>query len=303
MAVNTSNLTVLGKALNKAFEDKIELQKPQFEGFYETIQSNSDIEVYNWLSQVPTFQEMAKNEKATGRDLKVEEFAVANKDYKARLSISQNDIDDKKISGYTSIAGQIGAKAALLPDFLIRKMLNGAFTTTKAYDGLPLCDSGHLAGIKAVNNTSTAALSKTSFEAAIASLLGFSYQADAKSELEGLNDGVELMLVVPHTLRVKAKEIVEALLISGGDSNINAGSAKVKIITGLASSTAWFLINIGSTMKPFMIQERQKPELKEFNASNSQMANEEDAVIYLAKGRYGSLVTFPWLVYGSTGTA
>ena len=108
-------------------------------------------------------------------------------------------------------------------------------------------------------------------------------------------------LEVPPALEATAKLLCENDKFTDESPNPYKGTAKVVLNARLTSSTAWFLHVTSMPVKPFVYQERKKPEFVE------QTDMQSDNVFLRKKYRFGAEAraaggyAFWQMSYGSTG--
>jgi len=297
---NTSNLVY--QNLLSEFDRGIQSADPISDPLWETVPSTSNANVYSWLKHIPGYKEWFNGQPRVIRNVESTQFTVANRKFEDTIAISVDEVEDNQLGQYNGIARSMGAEGMLLKDELIFELFNNAFTTALTYDGLSICNAAHKAGLSTINNTATAALSSTSFEAAIATIENYKYKADKYSEAKPLTKMMELCLVIPPALRPTAENIVNVQRLADGADNYLYKRADLLISPYLTNATQWFLVNKGAPNKPFFVQDRKPLEFRELNPSNSDQSIMFDEFVYAGKCRLAALPTHFWLIYGSTGT-
>jgi phage major head subunit gpT-like protein len=112
---------------------------------------------------------------------------------------------------------------------------------------------------------------------------------------------MDLMLVCGPDLLGTAEDIILTKEISA-TTNTLYKAADILSTPLITSSTAWFLINVGSSLKPFFVQEREKVSFTNKTPGNGGDSNFlYDMYTYSGQCRLAVLPTLPWLSYGSTG--
>ena len=280
------------------FETEYAKSVNKYSALYETISSNKKTEFYNWMDSTPSLRELTEGQAMQVANFKDKEFLLKNKKFRLLLGISDDQILEgnwtqikKKIDGMVEMAKRV-------PDDLFTSLLNGAFTTTICYDGKPLCDDNHESGILSFDNKTNAPLSAASLTAGIIAMKSFKSQHDEKSEAIEINYMPKLILGVPSALVPLAKRLVAKIAAATVDNvNDNEGAAEVLEISGLANDTQWFLFDVGSTTKPFVLQEQTKAKMV-----YSDLKHFETEEVHWKCSFDGTMgPTVPGKVYGSTG--
>ena len=303
MDINASPAALIYQNLRKDFQKGITEANTVADKLYETVPSTSDSNVYGWLSHIPGFKLWHTGQPRVFRNVETFDYTVANQKYEDTLTIDVDKVDDNQLSSYAGAGKAMGAAAKQLYDQLVFDLFNNAFSGTTTYDGLSWINTSHKAGLSTVNNhLGTVALSQTNLEAAIATLKSFTTKPDKASTARPLNPVADkLLLVCSPTLEPTALRIVAREKVEGGDDNILYKKVEVMSTSYITSSTAWFVLNLSSTIKPVILQERMKPVFRNLTPQDSDMGFVRDIYVYGGKARLAALPTLPWLIVGSTG--
>jgi phage major head subunit gpT-like protein len=274
-----------------------------------TVPSNGSANVYAWLAHIPGFREMFRGQPRVFRNVENKSYTVPNRKFEDTVEIPLDDIEDNQIGQYSMAANQLGAAGKLVQDELLFECINGGFATIKTYDDVFLFSASHKVGISTVSNLGTLTLTADHLKTYINAMLGQTFKADKLSKARPLNPTAKnLILLVPPALKSTAEEIVLMRRNSYGADNVMFGAAVPMVSPYMSaasggSDTAWALINVGASMKPFVLQEREKLQIILKTPQNSDRAFEYDSYVVGAKLRVAVAPTFPWLVFGSTGLA
>lgn len=292
------------------FQKGIEEAEPIASPLYETVTSGGESNLYGWFSHLPGFTRWNQGEPRKKRNLKQNNYRVPNLRFEDTIAISEDDVNDDQLKQFRPAVKSMGKVGALLDDELVFDMFNYGFTGTtgdgddvKAYDGQPWFADSHTVGVSTIDNKSTAALTTSSYATAYETLTSYTAKADNLGKARPLARGFKLMLVIPPTLLSDALDIVGVQLLSGGGTNKWYNTAEILMSPYLTSTTAWFLVNVGSIIKPIFVQDREKLQIVEKTPGNDSDAFMYDEIIVGAKRRLNALVTYPWLAYGSTGAS
>ncbi len=243
---------LLKKGLLTNFFEGFDGAEAQYEQIATKVPSNAASEDYGWLGSVPRLREM-RGERVPQK-LLAYSYTLKNKEFEASIEVKRADLKDDQTGKYGPLVKQIGESARLFPDELIfANLLPNGFTKL-AYDGQYFFDTDHPVGNtgSTQSNKGTAALDATSYEAGRAALRRM------KDDFgRPVNQKLDLILVVPAELEGTAKKLVEAETVNGGDTNTNAGTAKVLVSPWLVDTNNWYLVNVAGVIKPFVVQERE----------------------------------------------
>jgi len=302
MDMNPSVISALFQNLRKDFEKGITEANIISTPLVEKVPSTGDSNVYSWLGHIAGMKEWYKGQPRVLRNIESFDFTVRNRKFENTIPIYEDDLEDEQLPQYSQIAKRMGIESKLLVDQLVFELFDNAFNSSyPIFDGKAWCADNHVIGQSTIDNKRTATLAESSLEEAIRAITAFQVQPDKLSKARPLNPTSKLMLVVPPALQTTAEKLVTLPLVSGGSSNYLYKKAEVLVSPWLTSTTAWFLVNVGASIKPIFVQERKKPEFRTLTPKDSDLGFMNDSVVFGVKARMAALPTVPWLVIGSTG--
>jgi len=302
MDIKASPASIIYQNLKKEFQKGIDEARTVADPLYEVVPSTSNANVYGWLAHIPGFKEWHSNQPRVLRNVESFDFTVANRKFEDTIQIDIDKVEDNQLGSYAGIARSIGANGKQVWDELVFELLNGAFTTTLAYDGLSLCNDAHKMGLSTIDNDLGAlALSDANLETAITRLKSFTVKPDKLSAARPLNPIADkLILVVPPSLEMTARKIVSVETVSTGGQNHLYKAAEV-LSTSWITGSKWFLLNVGAPIKPIYVQNRKPLEFRQLTPKDSDDAFMRDVYLYGAKMRCAALPTYPHLLTASQG--
>jgi len=296
--------------LKKDFQKGVEEADPVASKLYEVVGSTGESNLYGWFEHLPGFKRWVSGQPRSKRNLNAKDYRVPNRRYEDTIAVPVDAVDDDQLAQYRPAIKALGKVGVLLEDELVFDLFNYGFTGTtaegddvKAYDGQPWFSNSHQVGETVIDNYITAALSATSYETAYTTLIGYKAKPDKLSTARPLNRNIKnLVLVIPPALLGTALEIVGVATVATGGANKWYKTAEILVSPYLTSTTAWFLVNVGESIKPIFFQDREKLQIIEKSPVNDSEAFTYDEIIVGAKRRCSALVTYPWLAIGSDGT-
>lgn len=264
------NLDAARVGFHAAFMQQLEALGPdEIEKLYTEITSSTSIEEWDWLGDLPGFEEW-KGDRKMG-DLDAYKLRVVNKDWANGLRVHQNQFKDDKLGIFGPRVAGLAQKARRhRSDLMIQLLLNGfdgvqypKVGNGLGWDGAFFFSTTHSnGGGPNQSNKLTSALSAASLEAA-EKLLKQMTTADG-------NDPLELggtHLVVGPALEVAAKKLVTQDLVATAagtapESNIHKGQYEVIVSRRIKGTQAnyWFLADLSAPIKPVLFQLRQEIE-------------------------------------------
>ncbi|MCX6901698.1 MAG: Mu-like prophage major head subunit gpT family protein [Verrucomicrobia bacterium] len=264
-----------------------------------SIQCDGESEDLDFLMALPPMRELIGE--VAIQNLRLSGFTLDIKEFELTIGVPVSAIRRDKLGLLNPRAEAMADRAIRLPNKLVTKLLGEGFTT-KDY-----CNSYFFAAGKkeygkasAFTNLLTTALTAANYEAARALLRK---RLDDKGESMELGD--QLALIVPPELEAKAKSIVVTDTLTTGGKNPNAGSAELIVLTGLStySSTAWYLADIASPIKPLVVGIEYEPITNECtNPGDSHVVKHQEFLYQVLRG-IGSQYAAPRQILGSTGVA
>lgn len=247
------------------------------------------------------------NERAELEDVDGGTPLVTNKvtynvvNYAKSIDISKRFFDDNMHSVYENMVKDMGTKARITQDEEGLSIYKGGFDTYTTADGSYIFATDHttISG-DTVNNLGTAALSETSLNDAIISLM------EQKDQAGVVRGNTPKCLLVPPALFKTACEIVDSELRSGtanNDMNIYSSKYGIYIATSNrlgavagGSDTAWFLIGDNAAPKRY-VRQGIITDLVDYKYQRNNS--------YIYKGEFREVVGATDYVglYGNTGAA
>lgn len=305
MLLNAATLAAAFINIKTTFHKAFDATPSQWQQTAMLVPSTGKQNDYSWLSSFPRMRKWVGDKVI--KALAAFKYTIVNEDFEATVEVDRNDIVDDNLGIYGPQAESAGFSAAQLPDEIIADIKNGSFTGL-CYDGQYFHDTDHavgdgLGGTVSVSNKGTKKLSNATLVAADAS-----YGAARLAIMSFKDDEGRPLGIVPNVLEVPpALESMGNLLLTADKLNDNSpnpykGTAILLVNPRLTSTTAWFLHCTTMPIKPFILQERQKPVFVQ------QTTQESDDVFMRRKFKFGAEARYNggyglWqLSYGSDGT-
>jgi len=241
-----------------------------YDPFINRVKSNSDNEKY-WIPEaMPAIKEWLDQRHFT--DMTDESLTVYNKSWDNGIRVNRDTLEDSR----EYLGGNLENWIKLLvntykdfPDELCQSLLTANGT---AFDGTAFFSTSRSnldTGSNTINNlltgTSSSTYSLAEFEANYKSAKTALLSMRDKNN-RPFNKNAKLVAFVPAHMEDVAKVLLaarqELIYVSSLQSNLYAGDAEVVVNYEQTTSTDndWYLINVGATFKPFVIQDRKAPE-------------------------------------------
>lgn len=227
-------------------------------------------------------------------------YTIKNKKFESTVSVAREDIEDDQYGVYAPIVQMMGESAANYPDELIFELMNKGFTY-KCYDGQPFFSSSHITNDNVtkkitISNMGTAPLSASAYTEARAQMMGL---VDNNGKILKIRPN---LLVVPPSLESEGRKLLMADVIDG-TTNVYKDTAELLVVQELTvNPTAWYLLDTSKPVKPFIFQERIKPEFISLDNPKDGNVFFNAQYIYGVNCRGNAGYGLWQLAYGSTGT-
>lgn len=274
----------LKTSLNALFmkEYKAALQASLVGKLATLVSSKTKIEQYNFLGDIPKTKEFVDEREVQA--LRNYDFTVTVKKWENTIGVNEDDLKDGLLGGIQMRVATLSEEAAMHPSrYLTERRIAG--TTELCYDGKALYADDHLAPIdgSAQDNLLagagiTLANLKTGIAAAKKALLSF--QTDTGRKFN--NGSMRMAVICPPDLEWTFRELLNATLSGGGDSNVYKGAAELIVDNELSDVNDWYLDIISTPIRGFLYQMREKPKVE----SDKTQLFRTGEVLYGVSSRY-----------------
>ena len=306
MDINAANLNILftevdtaAKTAFNAFQEKAILDSVTMK-----IPSRTSVELHAWINQIPSIREWIGDRQV--QNIASNALSIKNQKFEGTIEMKREEIEDDQYGIYSVIqAPGLGAQAAVFPDVLATTALvtndtwggdNAAFyKTDRTYtdgNGPP----------STINNTTTSALSATTFNTAYNAMAAYTGHSGLPLEVK------PTALVYGPALRTTAFDILKNDFLAGA---VNAGGAtsrnpnqnlvmpvESKRLVGTYANY-WFLVGETVGIRGLVYQERMAAEFQRSRLDlNSDFVFAQDKFQYGVRLRGAAFKLFPHLIYG-----
>lgn len=299
MLVNKETIRAAFVAMKTLYNNAFAATPSNWEKIAMKVPSSTGSNLYAWLSAFPRMRRWIGEKQV--KNLKAYSYTVENEDWEATVEVDRNHIEDDQLGIYAPQAQMAGFSASQLPDEIVYELVNEAFTTP-CYDGKHFFDTDHPVGSGTASNKGTAVLSVASQAAARAGFgVGRTTMRKLKDE-DGRPLGVRpnLLLVGP-ALEDTARVLLTSERLEDGKPNLYKGVAELVVDERIESDSAWFLLDTSKPVKPFIYQERKKPEFVQQTDPEAEDVFSRKKFKFGAEARAAGGYGFWQLAYGSTG--
>ncbi len=298
--LNRSKLEAAYIGFHTAFTDGLTLAPNLWERIATRVPSTQETESYKWMGDLPQLKEWIGDRIL--HKLRAQDYSIKNKDWANGIEVDRNDILYDRLGIVRPRIQMLGMAAREHYDQLVFDLLVKGFGSTYGlcYDGQYFFDSDHrdVTTASVQSNTSTAALSESTLNAAWLSMAG-----------RANSDGQPLLiqpttLVVGPSNRVTALNLLKERLADGAD-NINAGLVDLIIAPRLTGTYAnyWFLLDLSKPIKPLILQVFKEIEFVALDSMDDLHAFMRKTFMYGCDGIHNVGYGLWQLAYGSTGAS
>lgn len=298
MQINQSNLTKLYEGLRVIYMEAYQGGAPFWEKLAMRTTSTQATELYKWLGSIPGMKEFLGE--ANINNLASHGFQIVNKEFDNVVAIPQADVERDSYGVYNPLFSAMGLAARQHKDELLAEVMVNGFDEV-CYTGKAFFAADHepQKGGKKFSNKATKKFSQANFRTA---------RTNIKSRLNAkgraMNLGIDLMLVVSPKNEDAARETLLADRNANGATNTDKGTAKLEVWPQLAglNEDAWFLLEAGMPVKPFIVQVEKDTSFAALTNPDSEHVMTKHEFLYGAYGRYNAGYGLPELAYGSDGS-
>lgn len=299
MQLVSASFASIYRGFKTLFDNSLHATVPFWNKIAMKTTSTSAEELYAWMGAVPGLQEMVGE--IALNNISANDWIIKNKEWGDAIAVGRKDIERDRLGIYSPLFTALGEAAGEHPDELLASLLLNGFTA-KDYTGSAFFAEGK----KHEPNNSKS----TTFANKMTKKLTEAHYSTAKRMLKSMKNGAgrpmnlgkDLVLVVSPELEDTALKLVKASTVSTGGENVQKGSARVEVFNRLADSAAWYLMDAGKAVKPFIFQEEVAPELNaQTEAGTSERVLLTATYLYAAYARHNAGYGMPQLIIGSTG--
>ena len=254
--------------------------------------------VHAWLEQIPGMKEWVGDRQIN--NLKIGKATVTNRNFEDTISVSRNDIEDDQYGVFAPLIGMMGTSAELL---WIELAVEALLANGNWADGNPFFCSGRTLGSSTITNAVTTVLSKTSVEAGLTAVQGWTLYSGKPAQV------TPKFLLCGPSLEGTANQVVEAQLVSDGTvavSNVSpARSLEVRTDPRLIGDHAakWFIVGAKGGISPVCLQKRKLPVLTRQDRDTDDIVFTSNTYLYGTDSRGEAFLTLPFLVYAGGQTS
>lgn len=299
MQINQSTLAALYKGYRTLYVDAYQAGAVMWDRVAMRTTSTAAEELYHWLGSIPGMSKLLGE--IVIKNLAAHRYSIINDEYADVIAVRQADIERDTYGIYNPLFGALGLAAKQHADELVANLMVNGFTSL-CYTGKNFFDTNHepQKGKTKFSNVDTKKLSSANFSAA---------RKRIKSRLNAagrpMNLGRKLVLIVSPKNEDLGRQILQADFIQANNaavSNVQKGTAELMIWPQLsANEDAWFLIETGLPVMPFLMQFEKEPQLLSLTNPESDHVFKKHEFLYQAYGRYNAGYGLPELAEGSTG--
>lgn len=291
MLVNAAAIQSIYRSFRVLAFQAMASAKPEYLKVATEVPSTKKTEEYGWLGDLPGMREWIGDRVI--QNLIAHGFSIKNKSFELTVGVDRDDIEDDSYGVYKPLIEMMGNDAAMYPDRLVFALFISGFTSL-CYDGQYFFDTDHKDGDGPVqSNKGTAIFSDTAYEAARAIMKSLK-----KTNGDSLIVNPNLLVVGPQN-EGKARRTLFAEQISG-TSNVNYKTADLLIVPEL--TTQWFLLDTTRPIKPFIFQNRKKPEFVTITNPDDESVFMKKKFLYGIDARCNAGFGLWQLAWGSDGT-
>lgn len=309
----TSELVGLDRTLRAAFLDAYSAKtySPRWPLYATRQPSTSAKNTYPSIIDAANVREWTDGERVAN-GIVIEGASVTNQLWEITYTLRRVDLDDDQSGVVAQAVSRLKSGAGKYLRHKDKLAANAIKGNGTCLDGLALFHATHKVdptSADTYSNTDTGALTPATAAAARAAMMELK-AADG----EPINEGTNMVLLVPPKLELTARKIAQADVVvfgSSGDaneSNVYRGVYTVVVEPRLAASfasgsdTAWYMIDASDAEdRCVIVQEREDVEIvAQFNPSDP-LAFTQDKYVWGTRARYTAAAGNPKKIFRRTG--
>lgn len=298
MIITSAALQAINKGFKSLFLEAIQGgTTPKVDSFAMLSTSSSAEEIYGWLGAIPGLRELVGEIQIA--NILEHAYSIPNKEFERTIAVKRANIERDNLGIYSPLFTALGIAAKEHPDELLANAMLSGFDNV-CYTGKKFFDSNHepKKGGTKFSNIGVKKLSAANFETARENIKG-------RLNYEGrpMNLGMDLRLVVSPKNESLGRQILIADQLVGSGTNVNKGTATLEVWPRLAADPdAWFLIECGYPVKPFINQVEVETEFTSLDNPNDDHVFKKKEFLHQAYRRGNVGYGLPELAYGSDGS-
>lgn len=235
------------------------------------MKSNTLTESINWLGTVPQMR-LWTDERVHQAIAPSYTYSVTNNHYEATIDVDRDTIEDDRYRLIMPRIGQLGQEAGRYPWVLA---INALVANGTGYDGQSFFSSSHVSGLSGTQNNTVSATGQTlaavttDLTSAITQIRRFKDDQGRPMNLGQPKTGTGgpggLTILAPPELESVFRQLLNADFlpaagVAAPQSNWFKGYADLIVDPYLTSATAWYLLDLGHSLKPLIYLDRKAPE-------------------------------------------
>jgi len=282
-----------------------------------SVPSTTALNTYGWLKRLPKMREWVGPR--VFHNLDTRQASLANRKFEFSFGVPRTDIADDQVGifrpmfemagrsqGY--IWNQLWIQALLAADSATLSSASAIVDSSNvsqglAFDGVDFFHAtNHDLGGGVIKNKGSENLTPTGWNTVVETMRN--YKGEDGRHLGVLSSGRPL-IVAPATggYERALKQMFGRQLVAGGEDNILRGDADWILIPELPSTAGWYVFDVSTPIKPFIMQKREEQGLVSKTAVNDENVFYLDEYVFgsMARGNCGYGPFF--LAYHATGTS
>lgn len=273
-----ANLEALNKTLVTMYNETFKRTESKVGELVITQPIGSSNFVHSFMLSFPDYRNWI--DERVVNSVKIEEISGKTEKKELTIGIDVEDMLSEVTAPLIAQLGDLGYKSATLTDKMVAEFLqNGTSTNSKYtnFDGKPLFATDHPRddGTTQSNNLTSTALTAANFITAYEAMMAFTDPTGAPLNI------MPTHIVVPASLYLTAKGIVENPIDASGATNTLYNSVKVVHLPELNNqTTTWYLTSTHNGTAPFMKYELEAPKDTLLNDPSDHNFFWNDQVVY-----------------------
>lgn len=287
----------LEKGLKAIFLANITDQFTYADSVATTVPSDSNLETYGWMGQLPKVRQWIGEREIKG--LESTKYNLTNLKWESTIGVLRDDIEDDKLGAYGIRIGQLAEVAGLhISELIASALVNGTDAVLGlCYDGGAFFTATH----PARGQSGTQSNLQTGTGTTVAQLAA-DYEAVRLKMLRFLDESGrpwrrslgKVIIACPPDLELTFRKVFNLSMISQTSNEVlQREDVEVLPMPELTDTNDWYALHVGSVLKPLILQMRVGIEFQA-HERDAERAFMSDVWLYGTRGRYVVGYAFPW---------
>jgi len=286
--VSLGTLASLQKSFNAIYNETLAAMPPNWPNYAMEVGSTGAAEDYQWLGDTPAMREWLGDKFV--KEVGGFHYTVPNKSWEVTIGVKRDDIDDDRLGMYRPKIAQLAEEGVVKQDSLLSE-LREAGTGIVIYDGKSFYAANHQTGKSGAQSNLLAgtgvAIDKITADFRSARAAMRKFKTDQGKPFIRQAGKLKFHITCPPDLEGMFELLSVATTIAQTD-NVLKGAFTYSVDMNLTDTIDWYLDYVGSAIRPFVMQMRDRPHLVALDQPTSETVFTRGEFQYSTEGRFNA---------------